>query len=84
MNTFVPEKSHIDDVKRDLPPVRVRFNGQQWWGRVTGRSCKYASVCPHTRTRGNRVETIMGPIVHFSWDAVCRAVVNGTELNFDD
>ncbi len=80
---FAPTQKQIDQVKADLPPVRCRFNGKQWWGRVTGRKNKLASVSPYSCVQGKRVTTIMGPIEHFSWHAVCRAVVNGTELNFD-
>jgi hypothetical protein len=75
----------IDECKRDLPPVRVLFNGNEWWGRVSGRKNQFASVYPHTRPNDDgTTRTIMGPITHFSWLQVCRAVVSGVPLHCDD
>jgi hypothetical protein len=63
----------IEQCKRELPAVRIAYNGKIWTARVSGRLNQFASVSPHTRTNGKRVETIIGPIFHFSWDAVARA-----------
>lgn len=78
--TFVPTDRHIEEVKQELPPVRIEWGGDVWWGRVSGRLNQFATVTPHSRTIGKRVETILGPCFEFSWAAVCRAVVNGTAL----
>jgi len=78
-----PTKRRIEELKRDLPPVRVTFNGRLWWGKVTGRLNRFASVSPYQREEHGRIITILGPIVTFSWPAVCRAVVSGVPLDCD-
>ena len=71
----------IEEVKRELPPVLILWNGKKYGGRVTGRLNKFASVSPHTLGRKDgRVDIIMGPIFEFSWDAVCSAVNTGKPL----
>jgi hypothetical protein len=63
----------VAEVKRDLPPVKIRYAGHVWTARVTGRLNQFASVSPHARSRGKLVDVILGPIFHFSWEAVARA-----------
>lgn len=84
-NIFTPEKRHIDDIKRDLPPVCVRFNGKQYWARVSGRKNRSATVSPFQLRNGDKlVKTICGPCFKFSWEAVCRSVVSGVPLNCEE
>jgi hypothetical protein len=73
----------IDEVKRELPTVKIRYSGQIWNAKVTGRLNQFASVSPHTRSRGKLVEVIMGPIYQFSWESVARAVNSDGVLNVD-
>ena len=83
---FTPNAKQIAECKEALPPVRVRYGGADWWGKVTGRQNKFASVYAYSRENpvNGMVDTIMGANVEFSWEAVCRAVVNGTRLNLDE
>jgi hypothetical protein len=66
-----------------FPFVLVKWNGRKWWARISGRKNPQASVSPYYRAQEENVDRIIGPIFHFSWEAVTRAVNNGTELNCD-
>jgi hypothetical protein len=72
-------KQMIDDCKRDLPPVRVRFNGKTHWARVSGRLNKFATV---SVTNYGTLHSGSGLFwdAQFSWEAVCRAVTSGVPL----
>ena len=72
----------IADVKRDLPMVKIKFNGKLFWGKVTGRLNQFATVSPFILidNRSNLVKTIMGPCYTYSWDAVTRSINTGKPL----
>jgi hypothetical protein len=65
----------IEEVKRDLPMVKGRYNGKLYWCRVTGRLNQFASVSPdHAIDNKKLVKPLLGPIFHFSWDSVTNAI----------
>jgi hypothetical protein len=71
----------IDEVKRDLPPVRIEYNGRKYWGRVSGRLNKWASVSPSQLIDNReRITTVLGPVFHYSWETVTNAINNGGTL----
>jgi hypothetical protein len=70
----------IATVKAELPDVTVRWNGQRWQARVSGRLNQFATVSPWVKIGRGRPCAIMGPCFHFSWDAVTRAVNGGHDL----
>ena len=71
----------IKECRAKLPLVRIRWGGNLYWGRVSGRLNEFASVSPHVLIdRRKLVTTILGPIFHFSWAAVARAAGSGGVL----
>lgn len=72
----------IPEVKRVLPDVTVRWMGELWYARTSGRLNQFASVSPYRKVKqpGKLIATILGPVFHFSWDAVLRGA-NGTVLS---
>lgn len=71
----------IAEVKRDLPPVRIEWEGRRYWARVSGRMNEFASVSPSQPIDGRKeVRTIMGPIFHYSWETVTNAINSGKTL----
>lgn len=81
MENFEVTPAQIAEVKRELPMVKMTWNGKKYWGRVSGRLCEFASVYPYIlRDNKKRVTMIMGPISHFAWETVTRAYVYDREL----
>lgn len=76
------EQHHIDDCKRDLPPVRVRVNGQVVWGRTSGRKNRFCTVSVTNEGRLHRGSVLFGDW-HFAWATVVRAVMSGAPLKVD-
>jgi hypothetical protein len=74
----------VNEVKQELPMVRIRWNGKHWWGRVSGRLNRFATVCPwQAIDKRKLVTTIIGPCIEFAWETVTRAVNSDTELHAD-
>jgi len=69
--------------REELPPVRVRFNGREHWGRVTGRLEDFATVtitADPAKRLGSGAPWMDFP---FSWSAVARAAYRGRVLHAD-
>lgn len=61
----------IEEIKAELPPVRIKFAGKIYRGSVSGRLNRFATVSP--------IPTIaLG--FQYSWEAVQRAVNNNSVL----
>jgi hypothetical protein len=63
----------INEIKRDLPQVRVRIGRKVLWARVTGRLNPQATVTVFADSK----EYLRGPYFvdfHFSWEAIERAL----------
>ena len=74
----------IAEVKRELPMVRVKWGRKQYWARVSGRLNQFATVSPYQVIDHKKpLKTILGPCLHFSWEAVARAVNNDSTLLAD-
>jgi hypothetical protein len=79
-STFYLQKSHkehramtIEQIKEQLPPVRVCFQGQEVEGRVCGRMEHFATVW---------IENIPEYGAAFSWKAIQRAINEKLVLQF--
>lgn len=71
----------VADVKRELPMVRMDWNGKRYWARVTGRMCPYACVSPfQVIDRKKLVTTVMGPCFQYAWETVTNAINTGRPL----
>ena len=71
-----------EEVKRDLPYVKIKWAGKLYWGRISGRMNQFATVSPYQPiNRRKLLATIMGPCFHFSWEAVARAVSGDCALD---
>ena len=71
----------VAEVKRDLPPVLMIWEGRKYWARVSGRCCPYACVSPSQPIDNKKlVRTIMGPCFQYAWETVTNAVNSGKPL----
>ncbi len=74
----------VAEIKRDLPMVKVKYNGNLYWGRVSGRLNKFATVSPYQKIDGKKlISTIIGPCYEFAWETVTRAVNENRVLSVD-
>jgi len=64
----------IEEIKRDLPGISVKYQGQIIPGRIVGRQLDCAIVC--AKKHGL-------PEAPYSWHAVCRAINNDLPLSID-
>jgi hypothetical protein len=64
----------VSDVKKELPQIRVKFNGRMFWGRLSGRLNPEATVTIF----GGYSYALNSHYVDFkaSWDTVTRIVNN--------
>ena len=69
----------VDDCKRDLPPVQVRIGGKVHWARTSGRLNQFATVSITNQGTLHGNSQLFWD-AHYSWQAVCRAVVSGVPL----
>lgn len=68
----------VEQVKQELPSVHIFWEGKLYWGRVTGRANKFASVSPYQLIDDKPlVTTIMGPVFQYTWISVARAANGG-------
>lgn len=78
----------VSEVKRDLPDVPVKLGKRRFMAKVSGRQCPYACVTlsyiHHGKRKGYLRDFAAMPWidVHFSWEAVARAVTTGEPLDF--
>jgi len=73
-----------DDVKRDLPMVKGRYNNKLFWCSVTGRLNQFATVSPYQVIDNKKlVTTVIGPCFHVSWDTVTNAINHNQTLSLD-
>ena len=71
----------VNEVKDQLPMVKVEWNGIHYWGKVTGRLNRFATVSPYQIIdRKQLVTTILGPCFKFSWITVTDAINYNREL----
>ena len=64
----------IPEIKAELPNILIKNHGKVTTGRITGRLNEFASVSELGK---------LGPVYHFSWQAIQRAINNNTPLNFE-
>ena len=65
----------IREIKDDLPLVKVKWHGKLYYGRVTGRLCKFACVSPfQVINRRKLISTILGPCFEVSWDCIAHCL----------
>ena len=72
------EKLTVQDVKRKLPMVKVKWLGLIFRAKVSGRKNKFAGVTPMYDSKGKKLKVLA--TFEFSWEAVTRAVNNNTHL----
>ena len=66
-------KYTVKMVKDGLPNVVIKWNGSRWLARVSGRLNEFASVSPYVNMDSEkRQAAILGPIFHYSWEALAR------------
>ena len=71
----------ITQVKRDLPLVKIEWNGVDYWGRITGRMNQFATVSPYQPVDQRPVDrSAPMPRFEYAWETVTRAVTNDIAL----
>lgn len=67
----------LNQVKRDLPQIRVKHNGKGFWGKLSGRKNSFATVTIF----GEYSHALQANYIDFyaSWETVTR-VINNPEL----
>jgi len=73
----------IEEAKRDLPWIMVKWGRQKYTGRVTGRLNDQASVSVYCLIDG-RVKhpvPILGPIFHVPWGSVAKSATHNRVLD---
>lgn len=70
----------IEQVKRELPNVKVRIGRKVATGRVSGRLNKFATVSVTNEGTLHR-NTPIWMDWQFSWEAIAHAVTTGEPLN---
>jgi len=66
----------IEQVKRELPEAKIKYNGAMFFGRVSGRFNQFASVSVAYKERKGSIYlmSVFGPILQFSWETVTRCI----------
>lgn len=75
----------VEQAKRDLPSVQVKWCGNVYEGRVTGRLNPFAtvSICGIAEHNRQFIRPMIGPWQHVSWDTVARCAAAGRPIAFD-
>ena len=75
------ENFTINQVKQLLPMVKVKYNNEYYWARVTGRQCKFACVSPYQKIDNRKlITTIIGPCYEVAWETVTDCINHGRPI----
>jgi hypothetical protein len=72
----------VNEVKVQLPMVKIKWGNHHYWGKVTGRLNKFATVSPFEIIDHKKRVTVIynAPCFEFSWITVTDAINYGREL----
>lgn len=64
----------IEEVKQELPSVRIIWLGRMWSASIRGRQNKFATVV---------LQDTLAAAFTFTWEAIARAITTKTPLTGD-
>lgn len=70
----------VNEIRNELPTIRVSYRGKKWWAKVSGRQNQFATVSPYETVNGDERIKDRGTCFEFSWESVHRAATENATL----